>query len=319
MKRIAGLLVAGLMTLNGAAHAQDYPNRPVTIIVGFGQGGPDTNARLLAAQINAQSGANVVVENKPGAGSMIGTEAVVQAQPDGYTLLMTSAALATLPALQKQISFDPLKDLVPVSLVARSEASFLVASPSLPVNDLVGLLQYAKLHPVTYGSSGVGASSHLRMAVFAAKNGLKLIHLPFKSTGDSVASVMNGETQLLFVTASQAIPIIKEGRVKALGYDADKRARFLPNVPTIAEAGATPTGMDSGWNGILAPKGTPPEVIAWLEKQIKTAAETPGIRSKIEGLGLEVVASNSAEFGKVLAAAIDSMDEAVRIAGISPK
>lgn len=319
MKKIAGFLVAGLVALTGAAHAQNYPNRPVTIVVGFGQGGPDTNARLLAAQINAQSGANVVVENKPGAGSMIGTEAVVRAQPDGYTLLMTSAALATLPALQKQMSFDPMTDLVPVSLVARSEASFLVASPSLPVNDLAGLLTYAKSHPVTYGSSGVGASSHLRMAMFAAKNGLKLIHLPFKSTGDSVASVMNGETQILFVTASQAIPIIKEGRVKPLGYDAEKRAGFLPNVPTIAEAGAVPTGMDSGWNGILAPKGTPPEVIAWLEKQIKTAAETPDIRTKIEGLGLKVVASNSAEFGKVLSAAIASMGEAVRTAGISPK
>lgn len=319
MKTFATLMVAGLMALGAPVLAQDYPNRPITIIVGFGQGGPDTNARLLAGQINAQSGANLVVENKPGAGGLIGAEAVVQAEPDGYTLLMTSAALATLPALHRSLSFDPLTDLVPVSMVARSEASFLVGSPGIPVDDLAGLLDYAGSNPVTYGSSGVGASSHLRMAMFGARNGLDLTHLPFKSTGDSVASILNGETQILFVTASQAIPIIEAGKVKALGYDAETRASFLPDVPTITEAGATPTGMDSGWNGIFAPAGTPPEAIAWLERQIQTALKNPEVKTRIEGLGLQVVGNTSAEFRSDLEAAVQSMAEAVKTAGIEPR
>jgi tripartite-type tricarboxylate transporter receptor subunit TctC len=319
MLKTGMLLLAGLVAFCAPALAQNYPDRPVTIIVGFGKGGPDTNARLLAAQLNSQTGGNFVVENKPGAGGLIGAEAVIQAPHDGYTLLMTSAALATLPALHKKLSFDPLKDFVPISLIARSEASFLIASPTLDVKNLQEFIAYTKSNPVTYGSSGIGSSSHLRMAMFAAANKLEMTHLPFKSTGDSLASVMNGETQALFVTASQAIPFIKENKVRALAYDNDTRASFLPDVPTLQEGGATPTGMDSGWNGLLAPTGTPPEVIAWLEREVQSAIANPEVRAKIEALGLIPVGGNSAEFAQTLATAVDRMGAAVEVAGIKPQ
>lgn len=316
MLKFTVTVVASLLALSGPTFAQTYPARPVTIVVGFGPGGPDTSARLLAAQLSEQTGGTFVVENKPGAGSLIGTETVVRAEPDGYTLLMTSAALATLPALQKSLSFDPLTALIPVSLIARTEASFIVASPTLPVKTLEELLAYTKDHPVAYASSGIGASSHLRMAVFAAANELQLKHIPFKSTGESMASVMNGETQLLFVTSSQALPYITEGKVNALAYDNDTRANFLPDVPTIIEAGALPTNLDAGWNGLLAPAGTPPEVIAWLESQVQIAIKDPEVQQTLIGLGLEPVGSTGAEFGEALKTTVASMAAAVKAAGI---
>lgn len=316
MRKLTVTLFACLAALASPSFAQGYPDRPVTIVVGFGPGGPDTNARLLANKLAEQSGGSFVVENKPGAGSLIGTETVVRAEPDGYTLLMTSAALATLPALHKQLSFDPLADLIPISLIARTEASFIVGSPSLPVKTLAELLSYAKDHKVSYASSGIGASSHLRMAVFAAANNLPLTHIPFKSTGESMASVMNGETQLLFVTASQAVPFIKEGKVNGLAYDNATRATFLPDVPTIIEAGAQPTNLDSGWNGLLAPAGTPPEVIAWLEREVQAALQDPEVRATLVGLGLEPVGSTGAEFAATLKSTATSMAAAVTAAGI---
>ena len=316
MIKLTSAVIASLLALSSAAFAQTYPDRPVTIVVGFGPGGPDTNARLLAAQLSEQTGGTFVVENKPGAGSLIGTETVVRAEPDGYTLLMTSAALATLPALQKSLPFDPLTDLIPISLIARTEASFIVASPTLPVTSLEELLTYSKDHTVAYASSGIGASSHLRMAVFAAANELPLTHIPFKSTGESMASVINGETQLLFVTSSQAVPYITEGKVNALAYDNEARAEFLPDVPTIIEAGAKPTNMDSGWNGLLAPAGTPPEVVAWLEREVQIAIQDPEVQATLIGLGLEPVGSSGAEFAEALKVSVAGMAAAVEAAGI---
>lgn len=316
MIKLTSAVIASLLALSSAAFAQTYPDRPVTIVVGFGPGGPDTNARLLAAQLSEQTGGTFVVENKPGAGSLIGTETVVRAEPDGYTLLMTSAALATLPALQKSLPFDPLTDLIPISLIARTEASFIVASPTLPVTSLEELLAYSKDHTVAYASSGIGASSHLRMAVFAAANDLPLTHIPFKSTGESMASVINGETQLLFVTSSQAVPYITEGKVNALAYDNETRAEFLPDVPTIIEAGAKPTNMNSGWNGLLAPAGTPPEVVAWLEREVQIAIQDPEVQATLIGLGLEPVGSSGAEFAEALKVSVAGMAAAVEAAGI---
>jgi tripartite-type tricarboxylate transporter receptor subunit TctC len=319
MFKFAVPLLAGLLALTGAAEAQNYPSRPVTIIVGFGQGGPDTNARLLAAQLAAQTGGNFVVENKPGATGMIGAETVAHAAPDGYTLLMSPASIASLPAMHKGLSFDLQKDFVPISIVSRSEASFLVATNSLPAKNLQELIALAKSKSVAYSSTGIGTGSHLRMALFGQANGIKLNHIPFKSPGEALSSIINGETQIQFLTSSQALPYLKEGRIKALAFDSDKRAEFMPDVPTIVEAGAQPTNLDSGWNGLLAPKGTPPEVIAWLEKQVKIALQNPGLQAQLDNLGLTPTGSTGAEFAEALKDAVDSMGAAVQAAGIKQK
>lgn len=319
MLKLSVALFASLVALGSPAFAQTYPDRPVTIVVGFGPGGPDTNARLLAAQLGAQTGGTFVVENKPGATGLIGAETVAQAAPDGYTLLMSPASIASLPAMHKSLSFNPLEDFIPISLVSRSEASFLVASPSLPVDSLEELIAYAKDNPVAYSSTGIGTGSHLRMALFADANDITLTHVPFKSPGEAVSSVMNGETQVQFITSSQALPFIQEGKIKALAFDSDTRAPFLPDVPTIVEAGAQPTNLDSGWNGLLAPAGTPPDVVAWLEHEISTALQTPEVQAQLEALGLQPVGSTSEEYRAALEKAVVSMGAAVEAAGIEPQ
>lgn len=319
MLKLSIALLASLVALSSPAVAQTYPDRPVTIVVGFGPGGPDTNARLLAAQLGAQTGKTFVVENKPGATGLIGAETVAQSAPDGYTLLMTPASIASLPAMHKSLSFDPLVNFIPVSIVSRSEASFLVASPSLAVNSLEELIAYAKENTVAYSSTGIGTGSHLRMALFAAANGITLTHVPFKSPGEAVASVMNGETQIQFITSSQGVPFIKEGKINALAFDSDTPAPFLPDVPTIVEAGAAPTNLDSGWNGLLAPAGTPPEVIEWLQREVSAAVQVPEVRAQLEALGLQPVGSTSDEYKAALEKAVVSMGAAVEAAGIEPQ
>lgn len=316
MFKLSIALLASLIALTAPVLAQTYPDRPVTIVVGFGPGGPDTNARLLAAQLGAQTGKTFVVENKPGATGLIGAETVARSAADGYTLLMTPASIASLPAMHKSLSFNPLDDFVPISLVSRSEASFLVASPSLPVASLEELIAYAKDNTVAFSSTGIGTGSHLRMALFAAANGITLTHVPFKSPGEAVASVMNGETQVQFITSSQAVPFITEGNIKALAYDNDARAPFLPDVPTIVEAGAKATNLDSGWNGLLAPAGTPPEVIEWLQREVAAAVQVPEVRAQLESLGLQPVGSTSDEYRVALEKAVVSMGAAVEAAGI---
>ena len=319
MLKLSIALFASLVALSGPAIAQNYPDRPVTIVVGFGPGGPDTNARLLAAQLGAQTGKTFVVENKPGATGLIGAETVAQSAPDGYTLLMTPASIASLPAMHKSLSFDPLADFIPVSLVSRSEASFLVASPSLSVESLEELIAHAKENTVAFSSTGIGTGSHLRMALFAAANGISLTHVPFKSPGEAVSSVMNGETQVQFITSSQALPFIQEGKIKALAFDSDARADFLPDVPTIVEAGAQPTNLDSGWNGLLAPAGTPPEVIEWLQREVSAALQVPEVQAQLDALGLQPVGSTSDEYKAALEKAVVSMGAAVEAAGIEPQ
>ena len=228
------------------------------------------------------------------------------------------ASIASLPAMHKSLSFNPLEDFIPISLVSRSEASFLVASPSLPVDSLEELIAYAKDNPVAYSSTGIGTGSHLRMALFADANDITLTHVPFKSPGEAVSSVMNGETQVQFITSSQALPFIQEGKIKALAFDSDTRAPFLPDVPTIVEAGAQPTNLDSGWNGLLAPAGTPPEVVAWLEHEVSTALQAPEVQGQLEALGLQPVGSTSEEYRVALEKAVVSMGAAVEAAGIAP-
>lgn len=319
MIRTIAVTALATLALCASSFAQDYPSKPVTIVVGFGKGGPDTNARLLAAQLNMQTGKTFVVENKPGAAGIIGATYVAQAAPDGYTILMTSASIGSLPAMHKELAFDLMKDFEPVSMVSASEASFLVVNPDFPPKSLKELLDYTKDHEVSYSSTGIGTGSHLRMALFTQANNIKMTHIPFKSPGEALTSLMNGETQVQFVTASQGVPLIREGKVRPLAYDYDTRPEFLPDVPTIVEAGAAPTGLDSGWNGILVPAGTPPEAKQWLETEIRKAVQNPDLQEKLKNIGLIPVGSSSEEFGVALARAVESMGAAVKAAGIEPK
>jgi tripartite-type tricarboxylate transporter receptor subunit TctC len=321
LKTLAAAFAAALMALGGPCLADTYPDRPVHIVVGFGVGGPDTTARLLAAQLGAQTGKRFLVDNKPGSSGVIGAEFVAKSRPDGYTLLVAPASLASLPSLQKRLPFDVPKSFTPISQIAESEASFFVVTPSLPVKTLKDFIAYAKdpKNHVTYASTGIGTGSHLRMALFSEANHVPMIHVPFKSPGEAVVSVMGGQTQALFLTTTQALPLIKAGKVRALAYDYPKRADFWPNVPTMSEAGAAPTHLDSGWHGLLAPAGTPQPVVKWLEAEVRKAIATPDMQTKLRNLGLNPVGGSSADFAKVLTTSVADQGSAARAAGIKPQ
>ena len=319
MIRLLALVPILLTTVASPASAQSYPSRPVHIVVGFGVGGPDTTARLLAAQLTQQSGQRFLVDNKPGSSGVIGAEFVAKAPADGYTLLVAPASLTSLPSLQKNLPFDLHKSFIPVSQIASSEASFFVVPPSLPVKNLREFIDWAKKNHATYASSGIGTGSHLRMALFSSANKVPMVHVPFKSPGEALASIMGGETQASFMTTTQVLPLIKAGKVKALAYDYPTRASFLPDLPTMTEAGSAPSELDSGWHGVLAPAGTPAPVVQWLEGAVRKAVATPEMQNKLKNLGLIPVGSSSAEFRQVLEKAIRDMANAARAAGIKPQ
>lgn len=319
MIRVLAVAAIFVTTAVSSAWGQAYPNRPVHIVVGFGVGGPDTTARLLAAQLSAQPGQRFLVDNKPGSSGVIGAEFVAKAPADGYTLLVAPASLASLPSLQKQLPFDLHKSFIPVSQVASSEASFFVVPPSLPVKNLKEFIAYAKKNHVTYASSGIGTGSHLRMALFSSANKVPMVHVPFKSPGEALASVMGGETQASFMTTTQALPLIKAGKVKALAYDYPTRASFLPSLPTMAEAGSAPSELNSGWHGVFVPANTPEPVVKWLEAEVRKAVATSDMQSKLKNLGLIPVGSSSADFRQVFEKAIKDMANAARAAGMQPR
>jgi tripartite-type tricarboxylate transporter receptor subunit TctC len=305
----------------GPAPKAAYPSRPVHLVVGFGVGGPDTTARLLAAELSKQTGQRFIVDNKPGSSGVIGAEFVAKSAPDGYTLLVAPASLASLPSLKKELPFNVLTGFKPVSQIGASEASFLVVPPTSRAKTLQDLIAEAKAPTghVTYASTGIGTGSHLRMALFSAANGAPMQHVPFKSPGEAVVSIMGGETQALFLTTTQALPLIKAGKIRALAYDYPTRASFLPDVPTMTEAGAAPTNLDSGWHGLLAPAGTPDEVVDYLEAEVRKAVATPEMQARIRALGLTPVGGSSEQFAQVLAEAVKGMGEAARAAGIEPQ
>lgn len=321
MFRVLIAAISLTVLTSSAAVAQTYPDRPVHIVVGFGVGGPDTTARLLAAQLTEQTGKRFLVDNKPGSSGVIGAEFVAKAKPDGYTLLIAPASIASLPSLRKTLSFDVLKSFKPITQITASEASFLVVPPSLPVKTLKELIAYAKdpKNHVTYASTGIGTGSHLRMALFSSSHGARMVHVPFKSPGEALVSIMGGETQALFMTTTQALPLIKAGKVRALAYDYPTRASFLPQVPTMTEAGAAPSELDSGWHGLLAPANTPEPIVKWLEAEVRKAMATPKMKQRLTNLGVSPVGSTSAEFQQVLTKAVKEMGNAVRAAGIKPQ
>ena len=317
----AAIAMVALLSSSCAPKEKPYPSRPVHIVVGFGVGGPDTTARLLAAQLTAQTGQRFLVDNKPGSSGVIGAEFVAKAPADGYTLLVAPASLTSLPSLKKTMPFDVQKDLQPVSQIGRSEASFLVISPKLPAKTLKEFIDYTKnpANHVAYASTGIGTGSHLRMALFSKANGAPMLHVPFKSPGEAAVSVMGGETQALFLTTTQALPLIKSGKVRALAYDYPTRASFMADVPTMTEAGAAPTTLDSGWNGLFAPAGTPEAAVRYLEAEVRKAVATPDMQKRLTALGLEPVGGSSEDFRQVVAKSLTDMGAAAKVAGITPQ
>jgi tripartite-type tricarboxylate transporter receptor subunit TctC len=297
--RLHSLLIkaAGLMiALSATAAAQDYPTKPVRLIIPFPPGGSnDVVGRMIATKLGERLGKQVVVDNRPGAGGTIGTEIAANAAPDGYTLSIISIAHAVNPWLYK-LSYDPIKSFAPVGILA-SGPNVLAINPTFPVNSVKELVALAKQKPgdIQYASAGIGSFQHLGGELFKLEAGIDMLHVPFKGGGPAMIDVIGGHTKLVFSSLVQTTPHIKSGKLKPLGVGGLKRNPVLPDVPTIAEAGV-PSYEAVNWWGIVAPAGTPQAIVDKLHKELTEVQNADDVKKQFATEGADIVQMSSREF-----------------------
>ncbi len=286
------------LLLVSAVHAQTYPTKSIRIIVPFPPGGPtDIAARIIADHMTRSLGQSTVVENVAGAGGVLGTERVVKSAPDGYTILVgSSGALSVAPSLYPKLGFDPVKDLAAVSLVIRVPG-YLVVHPTVPATNVRELIAYTKKMPgqLSYGSAGNGTSLHTNMELFKTLSGLDILHVPYRGSAPSAAALVAGEVQMAMDMGPVVMPHVKSGRLRVLAVTTDTRAKVLPDVPTMAEAGVNGFSAYT-WFGMMVPAAVPREIIQKLHTQVVKAMEPAEVRQRMENLGSEVVANTPEEF-----------------------
>lgn len=301
--------------------AERYPTKPITWICPYGAGGnADTRSRLVAKAMSVTLGQPIVVDNKAGAGGNIGTEAIARAKPDGYTIGMGNfAPLAVNHALFKKLNFDPVNDIVPITLIERGPLALLVRADS-PWKTVQDLVKAAKAQPgkLSYASGGLGGTHHLSAALFEHVAGIDMIHVPYKSGSAGATDLMGGQVQLMFEQMYSAMPSIQTGKVRALAVTARKRNNLLPDVPTMAEQGF-PEVEVLNWQGLVGPKGLPPDLIATLGQACNKALTEPEVREKITGQGNEVMGGTPEQFAALIRAESPRWGKVVRDAGITPE
>ena len=309
---------AALQTLPNMAFAQTaYPSRPARIVVGFTAGGAtDIQARLMGQWLSDRLGQQFIVENRAGASGNIGTELVVKATADGYTLLQVVTPHAINPALYNNLSFDFLRDIAPVICAARL-SYVVVVSPSLPVATLPEFIAYARANPgkVNYGSAGAGTPQNIACELFKMMTELNLVHVPYKGGAPAVTDLMAGHVQVIFAPVSESIQQIKAGKLRALAVTTAARLDVLPDLPTVGEF--VPGYEASGFAGIGAPRNTPPEIIALLNRELNAAVADSRIRARIVELGGTPLGGTPADFGKLLSEATEKWAKVIKFAGIT--
>jgi tripartite-type tricarboxylate transporter receptor subunit TctC len=310
---------AALPALSRVARAQAYPSRPVRLIVSIAPGGgSDITARLIGQWLSERLGQPFIIDNRPGGGGNIGTEAVVRAPADGYTLLMVSTTHATNAALYDKLNFDLIRDIAPIAGVFRG-AFVMVVHPSVPARSVSEFIAYAKANAgkVNMASSGTGAAAHLAGELFKMMAGIDMVHVPYRGGGPALTDLIAGQVQVYFATTVASIEYIRAGRLRALAVTTATRSDALPDIPTVGEF--VPGYEASYWAGIGAPKATPAEIVEKLNKEINAGLADPKIKARLPDLGGDVLALSPADFGKLIADETEKWRKVIRTANIKPE
>jgi tripartite-type tricarboxylate transporter receptor subunit TctC len=319
---LADLLALTLAALPDAtpAMAQSYPNRPIKLVVPFGPGGPtDVSARIVAQIVQSALGQSVVIENRPGAGGALGSKSVAGAEPDGYTLLIgTSATLGVVPALTKNPGYDPIKSFAPVAKVADSTL-VLVAPADFPASTVADLIAYAKANPgkLSYASAGIGNQTQLLAELFKAKAGIDVLHVPYKSGAEMVTAILGGQVQMAFPDASILISLIRDRKLKALAVTSANRHRELPDVPTMVESGI-PDFVMTFWSGVVAPAGTPSDIVDRLNAAINEGMASVAVRESLAKVGAETKPGSPHDFADFILSETRTWSAVAKLAGLGP-
>lgn len=318
MKAISQLVLAALLLGSAVAQAQNYPNRPIRVIVPFAAGGPtDTHSRWGAQQITAALGQQVIIDNRGGAGGIIGTEAVAKATADGYTLLGGNPGPLTIaPSVRKQLGYDTNRDFAPITLIVRS-ASCMCIHPSIPVKNLREFIALAKKSPgkINYATPGLGTVGHLGTELFTTSVGIKMNMIPYKGAALYVVDLMAGNVDFAYVQIAQSAPLVKIGKLRPLAITATERSPLLADTPTAAEQGVK--GFSSyNWTGLLAPAGTPKAIVDQLHGILRKPLSDPATRKRLTDQGNEVAGEGPAEYAAFIKSEIDKWGRVAKIAGI---
>jgi tripartite-type tricarboxylate transporter receptor subunit TctC len=318
-RRIVALFVGVALSFfiaPGAGTAQ-YPDRPVTVIVAFTPGGPsDVIARILGRRMHELLAQPFVIENRPGAAGNVAAEAVANAEPDGYTLLMgNNSILATNASLYKKINYDPERDFLPISLIG-TQANILVVNPSVPAHSMADLIALAKAKPghLNFASSGHGAAAHLAGELFRTEAKIDIVHVAYKGAAPALHDVVAGHVHMMFATAASVVGLIKDGKVRPLAVTTPKRTAVLPDIPTVAEEGIP--GFDATtWHGLVAPAGASNEVIGTLHFAVTTALNDPAVKKSLMDLGVDIVGGTPKEFDAYIKAEILKWTAVIKASG----
>jgi len=320
MRRIALLLTSMLVAFVGEASAQTWPTRPVRIVVPSPPaGGTDIIARVLAEHFSKAMGQQFFVENRPGAGNMIGIESVARSAPDGYTLLMVPSTLALNSVLYKKVNYDPVRDFAPVTLAATAP-NVLVINPQVPAKVLRDFIALAKEKPgsLMYGTPGIGTSPHMSMELFKSMAKVDIQHIPYRGTAPAVTDIISGQIQVMFANALTATPQVDGGKVRALAVSGPKRIASMPDVPPVAEAGV-PGYEAMQWYGMVVPAGTPAPIIERLNAAALKALRTAEMKEKLASDGAEPAGSTPAEFAALIKSELEKWAKVAREANIEPQ
>ena len=315
-RRVALSILALLLAAPAARAADAYPSRPIHLIIPFPPGGSnDVVGRVFAAALGDKLGQTVVVENRSGAGGVVGTELASKAARDGYTLLVISLAHAVNPWLYK-LNYDPIKAFAPIGIMA-SGTNVLSVNPTLPVHSVKELVALAKQKPgeLNYASAGIGSFQHLGGELFKLDAGVNIVHVPFRGGGPAMLDVIAGNTKVMFSSLVQTTPYVKSGQLRALGTGGAKRSPVLPDIPTIAEAGV-PGYQATNWWGIIAPAGTPKEIIDRVHAALAAAQDSPDTQKLLESEGADIVRMSSEEFGAFMVSEMAKWGKVVKESGI---